>query len=84
MEENYIDYYDLPSTITNYYNEINHKKADYLINYNKNGDIETFDIYEKEIYKLAYERYGTFNATGKALGVTHKTVASKLRKYKLI
>jgi len=83
-EDNYIDFFDLPSSITNYYGEIKSKKVDYLINYNVGNDIESFDVYEKEIYKIAYEKYGSFNKAAKVLGVTHKTVASKLRKYNLI
>ena len=51
---------------------------------NLEGKLESFDVYEKEIYRKAYEIYGSFNAAGKALGVTHKTVASKLRKYEII
>ena len=83
-EDDYIDFFDLPSSITNYYGEMKSKKVDYLINYNVGNDIESFDVYEKEIYRIAYEKYGSFNKAAKVLGVTHKTVASKLRKYELI
>lgn len=37
--------------------------------------------YEKEIISKALARYGSFNAAGKVLGLTHKTVAAKARKY---
>ena len=37
--------------------------------------------YEKQIITLALARYGSFNAAGKALGLTHKTVAAKAQKY---
>ena len=39
--------------------------------------------YEKNIIALALERYGSYNAAGKALGLTHKTIAAKARKYGL-
>jgi PAS domain S-box-containing protein len=39
--------------------------------------------YEKQIIKMALEKYGSFNAAGKALGLTHKTIASKAKKYGL-
>lgn len=37
--------------------------------------------YEKQIITLALAKYGSFNAAGKALGLTHKTVAAKAQKY---
>ena len=37
--------------------------------------------YEKQIITMALAKYGSFNAAGKALGLTHKTVASKAQKY---
>ena len=37
--------------------------------------------YEKQIITLALATYGSFNAAGKALGLTHKTVAAKAQKY---
>ena len=37
--------------------------------------------YEKEIISRALAVYGSFNAAGKALGLTHKTVAAKAQKY---
>ncbi|TDT61281.1 sigma 54-interacting transcriptional regulator [Fonticella tunisiensis] len=46
-----------------------------------NKEILTWDDYEKEIIRMALERYGSFNSAGKALGLTHKTVAAKARKY---
>lgn len=47
------------------------------------GEIQTWEYYEKEIIRRALEKYGSFNAAGKALGLTHKTVAAKARKYHL-
>ena len=40
--------------------------------------------YEKRIIAHAMEHCGTFNAAAKALGITHKTVAAKARKYGLV
>ncbi|GBG55779.1 ATPase AAA [Sporomusaceae bacterium FL31] len=37
--------------------------------------------YEKQIIEMALARYGSYNAAGKALGLTHKTVAAKAQKY---
>ena len=37
--------------------------------------------YEKQIISLALTKYGSYNAAGKALGLTHKTVAAKAQKY---
>lgn len=48
--------------------------------------IETDEIlplkeYEKIIIEKALKKYGSYNAAGKALGLTHKTVAAKARQY---
>lgn len=45
--------------------------------------LKTWEEYEKEIIAKALKQYGSFNAAGKALGLTHKTVAAKARKYGL-
>lgn len=82
--DNIIEFSDLAPIITNIYYEQSQKRADSFIQSNLDGKLESFDVYEKEIYRKAYEIYGSFNAAGKALGVTHKTVASKLRKYEII
>lgn len=82
--DNRIEFSDLSSVITNVYYEQTQKRANSFIQSNLEGKLESFDVYEKEIYRKAYEIYGSFNAAGKALGVTHKTVASKLRKYEII
>ncbi|MDF2570650.1 MAG: putative sigma54 specific transcriptional regulator with sensor [Sporomusa sp.] len=37
--------------------------------------------YEKKIITMALEKYGSFNAAGKALGLTHKTIAAKAQKF---
>jgi len=55
-----------------------------LINMNNAGNIATLEEYEKEIIKQALVKYGSFNAAGKALGITHKTVALKARRYDIV
>lgn len=44
-------------------------------------EIMPWEFYEREIIRRALKKYGSFNAAGKALGLTHKTVAAKARKY---
>lgn len=48
-----------------------------------NNEEEIYPIkeYEKLIIAKALKKYGSYNAAGKALGLTHKTVASKARLY---
>lgn len=46
-------------------------------------EIYPWEYYEREIIRRALKQYGSFNAAGKALGLTHKTVAAKARKYQL-
>jgi len=55
-----------------------------LVNLTENGEIATLEEYEREILRCALKRFGSFNATGKALGINHKTVAFKARKYNIV
>ena len=75
-----IDIWDLPSHVTGKAME---KKAS-LINLDLDGELATYDEYDKAIIKTALKKYKSFNAAGKALGLTHKTVAAKARKYGLV
>ena len=52
------------------------------INIDKDN-ILPFEEYEKQIIKAAMEKYKTFNKTGKALGLTHRTVSLKCKKYNI-
>ncbi|WP_378956991.1 sigma 54-interacting transcriptional regulator [Pelosinus sp. sgz500959] len=45
--------------------------------------ILSWEEYEKKIIGKALKKYGSFNSAGKILGLTHKTVAAKARKYGL-
>lgn len=43
--------------------------------------ILSWEEYERQIITRALERYGSYNRAGKVLGLTHKTIANKARKY---
>lgn len=45
------------------------------------SEILPWETYEKQIISRAIKKYGSYNAAAKALGVTHKTVAAKAKKY---
>ncbi|WP_050606415.1 sigma 54-interacting transcriptional regulator [Clostridium niameyense] len=47
------------------------------------GNLKTLEEYEKEIITLAMKKYKTFNKAGKALGITHRTVSLKCKKYNI-
>lgn len=67
---------DLPMFITN-----TKEKHHGLINYKDNDNLMKLEDYEKEIITLAMKKYKTFNKAGQVLGVTHRTVALKCKKY---
>ncbi|MDK2865779.1 MAG: hypothetical protein PWP51_167 [Clostridiales bacterium] len=48
------------------------------------GKVESWETYEKRIIEHALIQYGSCNAAGKALGINHKTVSAKAKKYHLI
>ncbi|MGB3366714.1 MAG: sigma 54-interacting transcriptional regulator [Acidaminobacteraceae bacterium] len=47
------------------------------------GSIQKFEYYESVIIQMAIDKHKSYNAAGKALGLTHKTVAAKVKKYGL-
>lgn len=49
----------------------------------KNGEIATFEEYEKEIITAAMKKYKSYNRAGKALGLTHRTISLKCKKYEI-
>ncbi|MFT8316493.1 MAG: sigma 54-interacting transcriptional regulator [Clostridium sp.] len=67
---------DLPMYITNII-----PKNNGLINFKENDDLMRLEDYEREIITLAMKKYKTYNKAGKALGITHRTVALKCKKY---
>jgi PAS domain S-box-containing protein len=46
-----------------------------------NGELLPLKDYEKELIALAMKKYKSYNKAGKALGVTHRTMALKCEKY---
>lgn len=68
---------DLPAYITN----ITHHRES-LINVYE-GEMASFEEYEKEIIQAAIRRYKSFNKAGKALGLTHRTISLKCKKYNI-
>lgn len=46
-------------------------------------NILPFEEYEKRIIEAAFKKYKTFNKTGKALGLTHRTISLKCQKYNI-
>ncbi|WP_432404037.1 sigma 54-interacting transcriptional regulator [Wukongibacter sp. M2B1] len=65
-----------------YINGIGKSENKELINL-VDGDLVSLEAYEKNILKLALEKHKSFNKVGKVLGITHRTVALKARKYGL-
>lgn len=47
-------------------------------------EIMTMEAYEKQIIQKALQKYKSFNRAGKALGLAHRTIALKARKYNLV
>lgn len=66
---------DLPFYIKN-----EASSSESLINLN-NGELQPLEQYEKEIIALAMKKYKSYNKAGKALGITHRTVSLKCKKY---
>lgn len=67
---------DLPNYITNV-----EPKNSSLIKIREDGELKKLEEYEKEIITLAMKKYKSYNMAGKALGITHRTVALKCKKY---
>ncbi|WP_461207427.1 sigma 54-interacting transcriptional regulator [Clostridium sp. DL1XJH146] len=87
-ENLYIDIDDLPIYIKqnklNYNNNFKYQWDNKFGDIINNERILTLSEYEKVIIKKALEKYNSFNAAGKALGISHKTVAAKARKYGIV
>lgn len=69
---------DLPFYITN-----SSPKRENLINL-KEEELLPLEEYEKELITLAMKKYKSFNKAGKVLGLTHRTVSLKCKKYGII
>ncbi|MGV3487151.1 MAG: sigma 54-interacting transcriptional regulator [Tuberibacillus sp.] len=75
---------DLPNYIVNPSRSLHQdKKFGQLLDSLDDQPLRTMEEYEKVIYGHAVQMYPSFNQIAKALGVTHKTVAAKVRKYGL-
>jgi TyrR family helix-turn-helix protein len=81
-EENRLTVQGLPSYITDSSSQpLAHNKGKEI--FSDQEELLTIEDYEKQIYERAVELFPSFNQMAKALGVTHKTAASKVRKYQL-
>ncbi|WP_110954710.1 sigma 54-interacting transcriptional regulator [Anaerosinus massiliensis] len=77
MESDYIAIEHLPSYITGETVKREVKKFEC-------GAVLPWEEYEKQIISNALKRCGSFNAASKMLKLTHKTVATKAKKYGLV
>ncbi len=75
---------DLPKEISNTYQATLNTEGNSLINLSLSGELATLDDYEREIIEKALDKFGSFNKVAKALGITHKTVAAKARKFNIV
>ncbi|MCY6959041.1 HPr family phosphocarrier protein [Clostridium brassicae] len=62
-------------------NKIKHTNYDIKSQIENNEEILKLSEYEKIIIEKALKQFGSYNSAAKVLGVTHKTVAAKARKY---
>ena len=46
-----------------------------------NNELATLEAYDKSIIEIALKKYKSFNKAGKMLGITHRTVSLKAKKY---
>lgn len=46
-----------------------------------NNELATLEAYDKNIIEIALKKYKSFNKAGKMLGITHRTVSLKAKKY---
>lgn len=80
-DNQYIELSDLnPSILQNTKNKFGNK-VEPMFTSLVQGDVFLLEEYEKQIIKAALQKYGSYTAAGKVLGITHKTVAAKAQKY---
>lgn len=77
MDADYISIEHLPSYITGEAVSKDVKSLEF-------GAVLPWEEYEKQIISNALKKCGSFNAAGKMLKLTHKTVATKAKKYGLV
>ncbi|GMB01419.1 sigma 54-interacting transcriptional regulator [Pelosinus sp. IPA-1] len=80
-DNQYIELSDLHPTILQNTKSKFDNKAEPMFTSLVQGDIFLLEEYEKQVIKAALQKYGSYTAAGKVLGITHKTVAAKAQKY---
>lgn len=78
LDDNTIKLNNLPKYI--YENEIDFNRIEEVFEVE---ELLTWDEYEKIIIEKALNKFSSFNAAGKALGLTHNTISSKAKKYNI-
>lgn len=81
LDGNVICKEDLPQYIRE--NLFENRKTKFFKTVDDEGDLMTWEEYERLIIEKALLKHGSYNSAGKALGLTHKTVAAKARKYNI-
>lgn len=79
-EGDYIEDHDLPS----YIRQKQQAEINCAVTGKLAAELLTWEDYEKQIIGLALAQCGSYNAAGKVLGITHKTVAAKAEKYGIV
>lgn len=77
----YLELSDVPSYCNIQEKEKSTHLREFFIGSSLENDLFPLAEYEKQIIRIALEKYGSFTAAGKVLGITHKTVAAKAQKY---
>jgi transcriptional regulator with PAS, ATPase and Fis domain len=77
----YIEFSDLPLSIRQNAEESLNNNPAFISPSIVQGEVFLLEKYEKQIITAALEKYGSYTAAGKVLGITHKTVAAKAHKY---
>lgn len=77
----YIELSDLPLSIRQNTNGSYDNSVESISASIVQGDVFLLEEYEKQIITAALDKYGSYTAAGKVLGITHKTVAAKAQKY---
>lgn len=78
----YIEFEDLPDSIQQYVQvKTRGNKSELMPTSIVRGEVFLLEEYEKQIITAALDKYGSYTAAGKVLGITHKTVAAKVQKY---
>lgn len=74
-EEEWLDVEQLPAYIKNQAKRVS------LGLIHNTSEMATMEEYDKEIISMAIKKYKTYNKAAKALGITHRTVSLKAKKY---